>query len=109
MISTTTNIESLKKLIVLRLKSLKPSRIILFGSFAYGNPTTDSDLDICVVKKKLGSKVWTKKEIRKKLNDILIAKDILVSSEEEFEFYKTQYGSVFMEIDQKGIVLWSDS
>ena len=109
MVLKTTNIELLKKLIVFRLMPLQPSKIILFGSYAYGNPTNDSDLDICIVKKEVGSKFRAKKEIRKKLKDILIAKDILVPSEKEFDFYKTQYGSVFMDINQKGIVLWPDS
>jgi len=104
-----TNIDTLKEQIVLRLKSLQPSKIILFGSYAYGNPTKDSDLDICIIKNEVLSKSREKREIRKKLKDILVAKDILVPSEEEFNFYKSQYGSVFMDIDQKGIVLWPDT
>jgi predicted nucleotidyltransferase len=28
---------------------LKPEKIILFGSYAYGNPTPDSDVDLLVV------------------------------------------------------------
>ena len=104
-----TNIDLIKKLIVDRLKSIHPSKIILFGSYAYGNPSDNSDLDICIVKKEVLSKIKEKREIRKRLKDILIAKDILVPSEKEFDFYKTQYGSVFMDINQKGIVLWPDS
>ncbi len=107
--TSTTNINLLKKLIVERLRSIDPTKIILFGSYAYGNPSDDSDLDICIVKKEVKSKIKEKREIRKKLRDILIAKDILVPSEKEFEFYKNQYGSVFMDINQKGIVLWPDS
>ena len=52
------------------------------------------------------SKSKDKKEIREKLKDFLIAKDILVSTLEEYEFYKNQFGSVFMDIDQKGKLLW---
>ena len=32
-----------------RLKELKPYKVILFGSYARGNPTEDSDLDVLVV------------------------------------------------------------
>jgi predicted nucleotidyltransferase len=32
-----------------RLKKLKPYKVILFGSYARGNPTEDSDLDVLVV------------------------------------------------------------
>ncbi|GAB4456339.1 MAG: nucleotidyltransferase domain-containing protein [Anaerolineales bacterium] len=31
--------------------ALKPEKIILFGSYAYGNPTPDSDVDLLVVLK----------------------------------------------------------
>lgn len=36
-------------LLVENLKSTQPEKIILFGSYAYGNPNEDSDLDILVV------------------------------------------------------------
>ncbi|MDP3916079.1 MAG: nucleotidyltransferase domain-containing protein [Bacteroidota bacterium] len=36
-------------LIVEKLKPIKPEKIILFGSYAYGAPTDSSDLDILVV------------------------------------------------------------
>ncbi len=35
--------------IVRRLKTLAPEKIILFGSYAWGNPENDSDIDIYVV------------------------------------------------------------
>jgi len=100
------NYQSLEATIVEKLMPINPLRIILFGSYAYGNPNDDSDLDICVVKKEVISKSKEKKEIRERLKELLIAKDILVSSFEEYEFYKTQYGSVFMDIENKGKLLW---
>lgn len=30
-------------------KEFKPQKIILFGSYAYGNPTADSDVDVLIV------------------------------------------------------------
>jgi len=36
-------------LIVEKLKPLHPYKIILFGSYAYGNPNADSDIDLLVV------------------------------------------------------------
>ncbi len=100
------NYQSLEATIVEKLMPINPLRIILFGSYAYGNPNGDSDLDICVIKKEVISKSKEKKEIRERLKGLLIAKDILVSSIEEYEFYKTQYGSVFMDIEKKGKLLW---
>jgi uncharacterized protein len=95
--------------IVEKLKPLNPVRIILFGSYAYGKPTDDSDLDICVIKIEVNSKIKERKEIRDRLKDITIAKDILIPTLEEYEFYKNQFGSVFMDIERKGKVLWANS
>jgi uncharacterized protein len=36
-------------LLIEKLKSTQPEKIILFGSYAYGEPNEDSDLDILVV------------------------------------------------------------
>ena len=100
------SIQSIESAIVDKLRPLNPLKIILFGSYAYGTPNADSDLDICVIKKEVKSKSKEKREIRERLKELLIAKDILVSSFEEYEFYKTQFGSVFMDIEQKGKHLW---
>ncbi len=43
------NIEELKPKIIEALMPLKPKQIILFGSYAYGTPTEDSDIDLYIV------------------------------------------------------------
>lgn len=95
--------------IVEKLKPLNPVRIILFGSYAYGNPGENSDLDICIIRKEIVSKAKEKKEIRERLKGLDMAIDILVPTVEEYDFYKNQFGSVFMDIEQKGRVLWASS
>ena len=45
------DIETLKLDIVQRLKPLDLDQVILFGSYAYGNPDKDSDIDLYVVTK----------------------------------------------------------
>ena len=109
MIFDQFDIEEAKTTLVNRLKPLNPIKIILFGSYAYGNPTVNSDLDICIIKKEVNSKLKEKKEIRSRLNDLLIAKDILILSQKEYDFYSKQYGSVYMDIETKGIVIWNNS
>ena len=39
------------KAIVQKLKTYKPERVILFGSYAWGKPTKSSDLDLLIIKK----------------------------------------------------------
>jgi len=43
------NIEELKPKIIKALMPLKPDKIILFGSYAYGTPNENSDIDLYVV------------------------------------------------------------
>jgi len=35
--------------VVMRLKQLNPYKVILFGSYAYGTPSEDSDIDLLIV------------------------------------------------------------
>ena len=100
------DIEKVKKDIVTALIPINAEKIILFGSYAYGSPAEDSDLDICVVEKEYDNKWKNKSKIRKALSSIRIGKDILNPLIEEYNFYKNEYGSVYKDIEEKGIVLW---
>ena len=42
------DIEEVKKEIIEKLKPLNPEKIILFGSYAYGTPDANSDIDLIV-------------------------------------------------------------
>ena len=45
------DIDSVLKVIVRKLvRGYRPEKIILFGSYAYGNPRSGSDIDILIVK-----------------------------------------------------------
>ncbi len=89
------------------VESVQPSKIYLFGSFAYGEPTEGSDLDILVIKDDFDKKIDVKRAVRKALSDIDMPKDLLVASSEEFDFYSHEAGSVYRIIAEKGRVLWS--
>jgi len=103
------DIEKIKLDIVKYLLPLKPEKIILFGSYAYGTPTKDSDIDICVVEKDYKNKWEEKSKIRKLLNHIHHPKDILNPTVEEFNFYKNEINSVYYDADKKGVILWQKS
>ena len=49
--TTMVNIQELKHEIVELLKPLDLEKVILFGSYAYGTPNEDSDIDLYVVTK----------------------------------------------------------
>ena len=98
----------IKKQIIEKLMPLKPEKIILFGSYAYGTPNEDSDLDICVVKNHK-NKYKEKLQMRELLNHIDMPMDILNPKVDEFEFYKNEINSVYYDIDKQGEVLWETS
>lgn len=43
--------ETIKDEIISNLRVIDPEKVILFGSYAYGNPTKDSDIDLYIVTK----------------------------------------------------------
>ena len=79
--------------------------IYLFGSYAYGNPTPGSDIDIAVIMEHVESNVAKASELWDGLSDMPMPKDIVVASRREFDFYRNEAGSLFRTIAQKGIVL----
>ena len=58
------DINQIKSQIIDDLKPLELDKIILFGSYAYGIPSEDSDLDICIIDDNYSSKIDKKLEIR---------------------------------------------
>lgn len=98
--------QSLKDTLVTRITRIcGECTIYLFGSHAYGNPTSSSDLDIAVVVDRVESKIAKAAELWDALKDIAFPKDIMVVSRTEFDFYKTEAGSIFKTISQRGVVL----
>ncbi len=80
------DIEKVKSEIIERLVPLNPDKIILFGSYAYGTPTEDSDIDLFLLKDdlKIENIKNYKLELQKKLFDIqkkyLLGIDLFVDS-----------------------------
>ncbi|RLA84287.1 MAG: hypothetical protein DRG78_01880 [Epsilonproteobacteria bacterium] len=101
------DIDKTKKDIVQKLKPLNLDKIILFGSYAYGTPNEDSDLDICIIDDNFTSKIDKKLEIRKKLKEIKIAKDILLVDNNYYLSHsdKNWLNTALYDVRHKGEVL----
>lgn len=90
--------------IISSLKQFNPQKIVLFGSYAYGKPNPESDLDILVV-------VDTDKKFHQRIQQLrpLLPKnkavDLIVLTPQE---YQTARGvnPLVVEIDSKGKVLY---
>lgn len=94
------------KQIVKDLKPYKPKKIILFGSYAWGKPTRNSDIDLFIIKDTKKSQYKRIPEARSFLYNIDSAFDILVMTPREVD-KKLEKGDFFIEdIIKEGRMLY---
>jgi len=96
-------IQEIKNRIV---SEVHPEKIILFGSYAYGTPTKESDVDLLVImpsNEPMHSRVT---RIRKLVRDIPIPKDIIVYTPQEVEKWKDASVAFITSIIRKGKVIY---
>jgi predicted nucleotidyltransferase len=98
--------------LVERIKQFDPEKIILFGSYAYGSPTDESDIDLFVVKNiDMLDIRQTRIEMRRSLFNIIwenkIDLDLLVDNEDHIN-YRINIGDKFYEeLTTKGKILYA--
>jgi predicted nucleotidyltransferase len=87
----------------------KPEKIILFGSYAYGTPKKDSDLDLLIVKESDLPRYKRAREIRKLLWGISeIPKDIIVYTQREIDDWREVDEAFVTQVVKKGKILYED-
>jgi len=86
-------------------RRFKPERIILFGSYAYGHPTPDSDVDLLVVMRHRKQNPEMATKIRLTVH-APFPMDLLVRTPERLQ-ERISLGDLFIrEIVSKGLVLY---
>ncbi len=89
------------------VSKLKPEKIILFGSYAYGNPTPDSDVDLLVIMKTKAKEIDRYVAVSNLLYPRQFPVDILVKTPREIEEISRKKRNFFMrEILSKGKVIY---
>jgi predicted nucleotidyltransferase len=88
------------------IDNFNPEKIILFGSYAYGQPTADSDLDLMVIMNTDEKPHKRAVPLRKALKGIGIPKDIIVKTPEEFESFKDIVGTIIYPAAHRGRLLY---
>ena len=97
--------EEIQKVAQQIAEEFRPERVILFGSYAYGVPNADSDVDIFVVMPHEGRTFHKAAEIEHRIRPPFPT-DILVRSPEELR-RRLDLGDFFLcEIVQKGKTLY---
>lgn len=97
-----------------RLHVLNPHLVLLFGSYAYGTPNKDSDIDLLVVTndnyipKNFQEKNEIYLKIKRQIHTInqQVAIDILVYTIPMYQKFVEQNSSFAREIAQRGIVIY---
>jgi len=107
------DIQELKDEIIKRLKPLNPYKIILFGSYAYGTPTKNSDIDLYIVTnddfipKNWREKINIKLKFSKLLRDLKQQYDIdLITHTKKMYEKFINSNSMFSKEIQKGQVIY---
>ncbi len=89
------------------VEELKPEKVILFGSHAWGQPDEDSDLDLLVIVSE-SNELPTQRATRahRSLRGMGVPKDILVYTRAEVERHSRVYASLVSEVLDRGEVLY---
>jgi uncharacterized protein len=100
--------EPLQKALNIIISIADPDKVILFGSRARGDATTDSDYDLLVLKKgvknnrKLSQKLYLK-------SDFDIPIDIIVHDTKKFDILKESPYMIYRSISLEGITIYEKS
>jgi uncharacterized protein len=103
------NMKAVISQLIDRLKEqYQPEKIILFGSYAYGNPDEESDIDLLIIKDTSERPIDRRITVRKLISDIRnkIPFSSLVLTPEEISHQLTIGDDFYKEIINKGLVLY---
>jgi predicted nucleotidyltransferase len=100
----------LQEMAAIVAREVNPEAIVLFGSYASGFVTQDSDVDLLVIESApFGVKRDRRKEMARlwrALSQFLIPKDILVYSRSEVEYWRNARNHIIARALREGKVLY---
>ncbi|MBU4273505.1 MAG: nucleotidyltransferase domain-containing protein [Planctomycetes bacterium] len=85
----------------------QPEKIILFGSYAWGEPSEDSDVDLFVIVPESDERqIQRMQRAHHCLGDLRLSTDILVKTRAEADRYRNVRASLEHKIFEEGRVLY---
>ena len=88
----------------LLMEAAPGATVILFGSYARGRQTPDSDLDFLVIEPEVRSPLSEMIRLRDILRPLRVSADVLVASREKFERLSTAPGTPYYDAANEGRV-----
>jgi uncharacterized protein len=103
---TKKNIDDVKKRLI---KAYNPIAIYLFGSYAWGSPTKDSDLDLLIVIDTSGEKTYKRPLVGYKALRGLehISKDLIIYTKDEFDQISKNKTTLGYKIKKEGKLIYA--
>lgn len=98
--------EYLGHLTALLAAQARPERIYLFGSWARGEETEDSDIDLLIIRRTTLPRYERAREVGMLIPHRKYPLDLLVYTPEEFEELKEVAGTIPYEVVQEGVLLY---
>ncbi|MDP1689165.1 MAG: nucleotidyltransferase domain-containing protein [bacterium] len=100
--------QKLKEITEKIVKEYDPEKIILFGSYAWGTPGPDSDVDLLIVKESNDRRIERERCVQRILFRSKMPIDVLVYSQQELEEKINKDRNLFLEdIVRNGRVLYT--
>ena len=98
--------ESVSRLTQLLVDAANPARIILYGSYARGEASADSDIDIMVVETDVDDRIKEMVRLNRLVDSFGVSVDLLVVSKEKFDYWRNTPGNVYFEAATEGRTLY---
>ena len=88
----------------------RPLQIYLFGSYAWGEPTDDSDLDLLIIVSRSTKRSYERAvKGYRALRGMTVSKDILVFTKKEFREFSQDVTTLCYKIKHEGKLLYAKS
>ena len=102
------NLSIMKQIVAFITSKLSPERIILFGSYARGDNTENSDIDILIIIKNLENERKITGTLYKELlkENISIPIDFIAIDYDKYNKLKDEIGYIYKTIEQEGQILY---
>lgn len=105
MVQTPVTLNDIRRVVQQIVERFDPRKVILFGSYADGKPTEDSDVDLLVVMEAADEAIHTAARISAAI-DHPFALDIVVSKPSVLEASFKRRGNFATEIMTRGVILY---